>query len=262
MSLFIKVDVNFQLDPKIMAVGPEAELMFLRGLAWSKSRQTDGEVPMSALPLLALGLRDEPLEIAGRLVIHGIWQATDDGYRVPFEKWSKWQVTKVQVDEISRKRSDAGRKGNEVRWGNEGPNPQVRESESQLATDLRRKGDRKTSPDLQTFRPSDLKPDVQPSGSNGCAETFGDGFAECWERYPRKEARKDALKAYQARRREGVSHSDLLNATHVYDTVCKQERREKRHILLAKTFFGPNERWMDYREMPTYEDRSAEVIER
>ena len=249
MALFVKVDVFYQLDPKVMAVGPEAELMFLRGLAWSKARQTDGEVPMSAISFLGLGLRDDPMEIAGRLVIHGIWEATDDGYRVPFDKWSKWQVTREQVQEISKKRSEAGKKGNEARWG-KGPKPQVSDPVSQVATDLPSKGDRKTSPDLQTFRPSDLEPQVQPSGSND-TEPFGAGFQECWDNYPRKEARKDALRAYQARRRAGISHGDLLNAVQVYAEICRREGRQKQHILLGKTFFGSGERWMDYQRLPS-----------
>lgn len=101
---------------------------------------------------------------------------------------------------------------------------------------------------------------VQPSGLNQPDAPFAAGFRECWEAYPRKEARKDAMKAYQARRREGIKHDDLLNATKIYADVCAREARETRHVLLGKTFFGPSERWMDYRDPPTTRER--EVIER
>ena len=107
------------------------------------------------------------------------------------------------------------------------------------------------SPDHSQPFPSDPDPGRDGMGENTCPpapplDPFGAGFSECWDLYPRKEARKDALRAYQARRRDGVSHDQLLTATRNYAEVCRREGREKRHVLLGKTFFGPNDRWEDF----------------
>lgn len=73
---------------------------------------------------------------------------------------------------------------------------------------------------------------------------FDAEFAEAWVVYPRKLARKAALKAYQTRRRAGVPADELLTATRNYADAKRGS--DEKFILHGSTFFGPDERWRDY----------------
>jgi hypothetical protein len=81
-----------------------------------------------------------------------------------------------------------------------------------------------------------------PSGRT--YEPFEQEFNQLWASYPRKEARKTALDAYQARRREGIPLEVLTQATGNFARMMADRERDK--VLHGATFFGPNERWKDY----------------
>lgn len=247
MPLFAKVSVTFQSDSRIMRAGPMAELLYLRAIAWSKKELEDGRLPAAALPFVALGLGD-PAPLVAALVREGLWEETDDGWTVPRLKWTKWQTTREQVQDLAAKRSAAGKKGAEARW-DEGPKPQVNGTDMasaiELPCDLSRRGT-----DLREVQP------IRPTAPR--LDPFAAGFSECWDVYPRHEARKDALKAYQARRRDGVTHDELLNATRNYAEVCHREGRERSVTMLGKTFYGPNDRWVDFKELPVEHDGPVE----
>lgn len=78
-------------------------------------------------------------------------------------------------------------------------------------------------------------------------------FNETWKEYPRKHARLASLRAYQARRRAGVTADDLHAATVHYARDMQAEGRELDKIMHGSTFYGPNERWRDYLEQRTEE---------
>lgn len=88
-------------------------------------------------------------------------------------------------------------------------------------------------------------------------EPFEDDFDSVWETYPRKDARKGALRAYQARRREGVPAPDLARAVEHYATV--RAREDPQFTMLGATFFGPNERWRDSLDPPRPPARPGSV---
>lgn len=71
---------------------------------------------------------------------------------------------------------------------------------------------------------------------------FEADFAICWEQYPRKVDRTPAFRAYQARRREGVSAEDLLAATRNY--AAKRKGKDQEFTKHGKTFFGPD--WKEH----------------
>jgi hypothetical protein len=80
------------------------------------------------------------------------------------------------------------------------------------------------------------------------ARTVEEEFARTWERYPRKENRAGAFKAYKARRTAGVTGEDLWRATlHYAATVAGKERE---FVMHGSTFYGPNDRWLDYLAAP------------
>jgi hypothetical protein len=95
--------------------------------------------------------------------------------------------------------------------------------------------------------PGGLTPGEGEGGEKERARaTVEDQFEEAWAPYPKKLARKAALKAYTARRREGATRQELVTASANYAAVVRRDRTEDRFILHGATFFGPNERWRDY----------------
>lgn len=80
-------------------------------------------------------------------------------------------------------------------------------------------------------------------------------FSIAWERYPRKEARKPALKCYLTRRREGITADELLSATKNYAAARAGE--DPKFTMQGPTFYGPNERWRDHLEAPARSSNGA-----
>ncbi len=77
-------------------------------------------------------------------------------------------------------------------------------------------------------------------------------FEGAWAAYPKRAGgnpKKPAFRCYTQRLREGASHDDLLAATEHYRAHCDRERETGgRFVMMAKTFFGSNERWRDFLE--------------
>lgn len=119
---------------------------------------------------------------------------------------------------------------------------------SEICSPTEAPGEQPTAPRGATVAPDPSSTDPPERSSfdrrSNTSEAYEAGFAECWEHYPRKEARKAALKAYQARRRAGVSAQELLDATEAYAEAMVGTERQYRKI--GATFYGPNEHWKDY----------------
>lgn len=65
------------------------------------------------------------------------------------------------------------------------------------------------------------------------------GFSTFWTLYPRKEGKKDAEKAYNARLTEGYTPADLLTACKNYSARIQRDKTEPKFVKLPKTFLGP-----------------------
>lgn len=83
-------------------------------------------------------------------------------------------------------------------------------------------------------------------------EPYEDEFNRVWSVYPRKTARKRALRAYQATRRRGVPAVTLSAAVFAYAAARKGQDAE--FTLHGSTFFGPDERWRDFDPVSTAAD--------
>lgn len=75
---------------------------------------------------------------------------------------------------------------------------------------------------------------------------FIEDFEAVWEIYPKKLDKKQAYNCYVARRRAGTSAEELYMATQNFAGEMKKQNRENRYIMSGKTFFGVNDRWLDY----------------
>jgi hypothetical protein len=68
-----------------------------------------------------------------------------------------------------------------------------------------------------------------------------------WEKYPLKVGKKDALAAYQARRREGTPHGAIMDGLARY-LPYKKAVGERHHY--PATFLGPKEWWTEPFHVP------------
>lgn len=117
MSLFIRLSCEVLTDAKILAAGPEASWLWVRGLLYAKQHLTDGFVPDTALAIVGLGLAPAKVRAAAKAIVAaGLWEECEGGWRVPPERWARWQTTREEVEAVRAKRADAGRKGAAKRW--------------------------------------------------------------------------------------------------------------------------------------------------
>lgn len=80
----------------------------------------------------------------------------------------------------------------------------------------------------------------------------GDGysneFENIWQAYPRKVNKRGAYKAFRARKRDGIETGELQKAVTNYARHCKDTGKEETYVMHGATFFGPNDRWVEYRD--------------
>lgn len=98
----------------------------------------------------------------------------------------------------------------------------------------RKKGETNEQVECIAFEQEPVKTPV--SASDKAEPT---GFREVYDLYPRHTGRADALKAYNARIKEGFSAEEILSAVVAYKKECESERREQKYIKHPATFFGP-----------------------
>lgn len=86
-GLYVPLDANYMRDPRIRRAGPDAELLYLRALAYSKGGGTEGMVWDYDLAAIAIGLKkvDERVEA---LVREKAWERRDEGHFIC--GWFNW----------------------------------------------------------------------------------------------------------------------------------------------------------------------------
>ncbi|MEM0138511.1 MAG: hypothetical protein QW100_02135 [Thermoplasmatales archaeon] len=82
-------------------------------------------------------------------------------------------------------------------------------------------------------------------------------FEVCWDAYPRKMEKQAAYKAWRARVKEGYTPELLLACTTNYAGSCRGNRTAPEYIKHAKTFYGANRPFLDYRDGPVVERRKG-----
>ena len=75
-------------------------------------------------------------------------------------------------------------------------------------------------------------------------KAFTPEFEKLWAIYPRRLGKRDAAKAIGARLKARVTLAELLEASENYAVL--RAGQDQDYTMLAKTFYGPNERWKDY----------------
>jgi hypothetical protein len=84
---YVPLDVNYARDSSIRRAGPDAELLYIRALAYAKGAKSNGHVPDYDLDVVAVGLKKVSQRVAA-LVAQNLWLITDGGWRI--RSWEPW----------------------------------------------------------------------------------------------------------------------------------------------------------------------------
>jgi hypothetical protein len=114
-TLFVPLDVNYAEDDKIIDVGPMAELLYIRGLAFAKRSRQNGQIGDSQLPIIAARIH-RPRALAARLIDVGLWERNGTGLYI-----RAWLKRNPPADELV----ESGAAGAHKRWHlkRDQPNP-------------------------------------------------------------------------------------------------------------------------------------------
>lgn len=119
MAVYANIDVEMPFKKRIRRAGVMAEFVYLRSILFCKRLLTDGVIDESQLDVIAIGLtHDVAIGAVDSLVQEELLERTNDGWRIPFEKWKEWQTTKEEVEEKRAAQSEGGKAGAQKRWGN------------------------------------------------------------------------------------------------------------------------------------------------
>lgn len=104
---FVKLSINYRFDFIMTGTSPQAELIFLRSLAWSGLNNSHGIIPAGEIrSLVSLG---KPATLVAELVAGGYWEPHPRGWVI--SQWDKWQKDFEQVQ--AKRGKDAKRKRDE-----------------------------------------------------------------------------------------------------------------------------------------------------
>ena len=112
-GMYVPLDMNYMRDRAIRKAGPEAEHLFIRSLAYSKSGGTDGIIADYDLDTVAVGLKAVPARVQA-LVREHLWDEIDGGWYI--HSWAKWNMTRAELDEDKKRKSDAAIQTNHTRY--------------------------------------------------------------------------------------------------------------------------------------------------
>ncbi len=76
-----RFDDNYSMNPKILAAGPWAELLDMRGIIWCARYETDGLLSFDALPIVGRAI-PKVREKAAKLIECGRWDECPEGWLI------------------------------------------------------------------------------------------------------------------------------------------------------------------------------------
>ena len=97
---FVPLDLNLPRDPAIRRAGPDAELLYIRGLIYLKQSDLDGVIPEFDIDVVAVGLRNAKRS-ADALVAQGLWLKVPGGWQV--RSWLKWNLSQAEQADKKQK---------------------------------------------------------------------------------------------------------------------------------------------------------------
>lgn len=116
---FVPLDLNLPRDPAIRRAGPDAELLFIRGLIYLKQSDLDGVIPEFDIDVVSVGLRNVRRAVDS-LVAQGLWEKRPGGWHV--RSWLKWNLSQAEQADKKQKARIGALKTNHSQGRHEEPN--------------------------------------------------------------------------------------------------------------------------------------------
>jgi hypothetical protein len=218
-----KVDDNFAFHPKVLQAGNEAIGLWTRAMSYSCQQLTDGFVPVEAVA--ALG---SDASVAGRLVQAGLWDEAEGGW--VFHQWNEYQPSGAEVkarrDQISAKRSEAGKKGMSTRWDNKTDNKPI-------------------TNEYQTYNP---EPEPEPEPNTTSKEVVltrenqnNSSFEMFWSVWPKRVDKGGARRAWAKAVKKTDAERIIASAA---EYAASPHRPEMQFVPMPSTWLN-GERWLD-----------------
>lgn len=111
-GIYVPLDVNYLRDPRIRRAGPDAELLYIRALAYAKGGETDGFVHDYDLDVIGVGLKNLPIRVAS-LVREKAWEERDGGWFIC--GWFRWNESTGSLRDKRKRQADGAAKTNHKR---------------------------------------------------------------------------------------------------------------------------------------------------
>lgn len=106
---YAPLSAHYYKDDAIAEAGEKAELLYIRGLAFSADVLKDGFISDVQLTrFVGVGMRDA-ITRAGRLVAAGLWIRDDERGGYVVAAWDKWNQSMSEIR--AKQKADAERKG-------------------------------------------------------------------------------------------------------------------------------------------------------
>lgn len=248
-GLYVPLDVNYVSDEGIRRAGAAAELLYIRGLAYSKRTQSDGFLPDYDLAVISVGL-PTVREAVTALVERELWLVADGGWQI--RSWRRWNEVHGDTAEKRKRAAERQRRSRERKA------EQVAQLQAQV-TESDEDGDGpKSVEEADEADPEEVEPDSvtapvtrdstrtsrvtsrtshtpkekrreetteeKTTTSSDAAKasrirpTADADFDQFYGIYPRHEAKADAAKAYKAAIKAGVDKQKILTAATAYAT--------------------------------------------
>jgi hypothetical protein len=233
---FAPLSATYYMDDAIADAGPEAELLFVRGLAYSSLAGKDGFISdMQLVRYASVGLTD-PTGLAQLLVDVGLWERVERGYQV--RSWLKWNRSAQEMHEY--RQGDADRKRGERAATKPAaktsaktsarktadPSDSTSESASETPSERSPNGrpnqrpsgvrtESETQSSTEQSSTEQQTPPTPPAGGSGSrrkTETPAPGFDAFWQAYPAKVDKGHAVLAWNKALKAGADPATITTA--------------------------------------------------
>ena len=228
---------QYYLDDAILEVGPDAELLYVRCLAFLASVSTDGFLTERQMKVVGIGLRSVPKRVELLLQV-GLLEASPGGFVA--RSWLKWNKSAAQTDRHLRNDRERKARKDEDLGGNSRRIPDGFQTDS--------------SPQLSAVQLSSVKcssvhtPTVQE-------------FDLAWAHWPKKVERKKAFERFKI---AAPKHPDLV--TDIIRFGDAYAATTEKQFVPALGVWLSGERWTDElpqsrQTKPTKDERALSIIE-
>ena len=215
-QLFARLALDYFDHPKIMSLSAEAIVAHLEMIVYSRKYGTDGAIPMRFAMRFAPSVLDE---LASNDENSPSIIRNDDG-SVEIYGYSDMQETSEQIAERRQKRREAGVAGANARWQKDGKSHSTAHG----------KGYGKKMAETETETETYI---VQKSDAL---------FEDFWNAYPRKIAKKEAMKKFAKAVKDGTDPNTIIAGAKTY--AASVVGKEQKYVAHPTTWLNQG-RWED-----------------